>query len=236
MIALNTSVGGLALDATNDRPLPRGLETVPSRVHLHAVEVIEAEDEGVEEALDELEAALLAARAGDEGGFAILWRDLHPRLLRYLRVRGDDAAEDLAAETWMHVVRGLETFEGGVPEFRAWLFTIARHRAIDHGRARSRGLSVVSVADPFDAGGRRSSAPSAEQEAVDNEGTAYALRLVATLPPTQAEMVMLRVVAGLDVADVALLLGKRPGAVRVGVHRALKTLSRTAGPEPEGGE
>jgi RNA polymerase sigma-70 factor, ECF subfamily len=226
----------VALDATNDRPLPRGLETMPSRVRLRAVEAIETDDEAVEEGLDELEVALLAARAGDESGFATLWRDLHPRLLRYLRVRGDDAAEDLAAETWMHVVRGLGTFEGGVPEFRAWLFTIARHRAIDQGRARSRGLSVVSVADPSDAGGRVTSAQSAEQDAVDNEGTAYALRLVAMLPPAQAELVMLRVVAGLDVADVAQLVGKRPGAVRVGVHRALKTLSRTAGPEPEGGE
>ena len=47
---------------------------------------------------------------------------------------------------------------------------------------------------------------------------------------------MLRVVAGLDVADVARLLDKRPGAVRVGVHRALRTLARTLGREPEGGE
>ena len=90
----------------------------------------------------------MAARGGDEAGFATLWRDLHPRLLRYLRVRGDEAPEDLAAETWMHVVRGLPTFEGGVSEFRAWFFTIARHRAIDQGRARSRGPTVVVVADP----------------------------------------------------------------------------------------
>ena len=186
--------------------------------------------------VDELESALVAACTGDEAGFATLWRDLHPRLLRYLQVRGDEAAEDLAAETWMHVVRGLPTFEGGVPEFRAWLFTIARHRAIDQGRARSRGLKVVSVADPVEASGRVPTAPSAEDEAADNEATARALRLVATLPPTQAEMVVLRVVAGLDVADVARLLDKRPGAVRVGVHRALRNLSRTTGRAPEGGE
>jgi RNA polymerase sigma-70 factor (ECF subfamily) len=52
------------------------------------------------------------------------------------------------------------------------------------------------------------------------------LRLVATLPPEQAEMVMLRVVAGLDVATVAELVGKKPGTVRVAVHRALKSLAR----------
>lgn len=216
----------MALDTTNGHQL-RGLGTTTSRVRVSTpVGTVE----------DEMEAALVAARGGDEGGFATLWRDLHPRLLRYLRVRGDEGSEDLAAETWMHVVRGLPAFEGGVPEFRAWIFTIARHRAIDQGRTRSRGLSVVSVADPADVTARVPTAQSAEQEAVDNEGTASALRLVATLPPAQAEMVMLRVVAGLDVADVAQLLDKRPGAVRVGVHRALKTLSRTTGPEPEGGE
>ena len=226
---------GAPLDATDGRRLPRRLGTPSPSADARASgpAVVEARDD----AMEELEAALVAARDGDETGFATLWRDLHPRLLRYLRVCGNDGPEDLAAETWMHVVRGLPTFEGGLAEFRAWLFTIARHRAIDQGRARSRGLSVVSVADPAeDTGWRSAAAPSAEQDAVTNESTARALRLVATLPPAQAELVMLRVVAGLDVADVARLVGKRPGTVRVGVHRALKTLSRAAGREPEGGE
>lgn len=173
---------------------------------------------------DELESALAAARDGDEAGFATLWRDLHPRLLRYLRVRGDHAPEDLAAETWMQVVRSLATFEGGLPEFRAWLFTIARHRAIDQGRARTR-RPVVAVAEPASLPSP-DLAPSAEEEVVANDATARALELVATLPPAQAEMVMLRVVAGLEVADVARIVDKKPGAVRVAVHRALQTLAR----------
>jgi RNA polymerase sigma-70 factor, ECF subfamily len=175
---------------------------------------------------EQLAWALDAARGGDESGFAVLWRDLHPRLLRYLRSRGDDAPDDVAAETWVQVVRSLETFKGGVPEFRAWLFTIARNRAIDQGRARTRRPAVL-VADPVAATGSGPTAPSAEQNAAENESLSVALRLVATLPPAQAEMVTLRVVAGLDVADVARLLGKRPGTVRVGVHRALRTLART---------
>ena len=68
--------------------------------------------------------------------------------------------------------------------------------------------------------------PSAEQHAAEREATAAALRLVATLPRDQAELVMLRVVAGLDVAAVAEIVGKKPGAVRVAVHRALKSLAR----------
>jgi RNA polymerase sigma-70 factor, ECF subfamily len=169
-----------------------------------------------------LERALDRARRGDEAGFTVLWRTLHPPLLRYLTVRGDEAPEDIAAETWLQVVRDLRGFRGGVGEFRAWLFTVARHRAIDQGRARS-ARPVVPVAEPHDG---RAPAPSAEQHAVEREATATALRLVASLPAEQAEMVMLRVVAGLDVAAVAELVGKKPGAVRVAVHRALKSLSR----------
>jgi RNA polymerase sigma-70 factor (ECF subfamily) len=145
-------------------------------------------------------------------------------LLRYLTVRGNHAPEDVAAETWLHVIRDLGGFEGGVAEFRAWLFTVARNRAIDQSRARA-ARPAIPVADPAEAGGERGS-PSAEQAAEDRAATDAALRLVATLPPEQAEMVMLRVVAGLDVASVADLVGKTPGAVRVAVHRALKSLSQ----------
>jgi RNA polymerase sigma-70 factor (ECF subfamily) len=174
----------------------------------------------------DLERALELAQGGDEGGFTTLWRTLHPPLLRYLTVRGDEAPEDIAAETWLQVVRDLRRFRGGVPEFRAWLFTVARHRAIDQGRARS-SRPVVPVAEPYaEHDDRADTAPSAEQHAVEREATAGALRLVATLPAEQAEIVMLRVVAGLDVAAVAELVGKKPGAVRVAVHRALKSLSR----------
>jgi RNA polymerase sigma-70 factor, ECF subfamily len=154
----------------------------------------------------------------------MLWRSLHPPLLRYLTVRGDDAPEDIASETWLQVVRGLTAFEGDVADFRAWLFTIARHRAIDQGRARAR-RPVVAVGEPADLPDTET-APSAEEQVVALDATARALELVATLPPAQAEMVMLRVVAGLEVADVARLVDKLPGAVRVAVHRALQTLAR----------
>ena len=152
-----------------------------------------------------------------------------PPLLRYLRVRGEDAPEDLAAETWVHVVKGLASFEGGAAEFRAWLFTIARHRAIDQSRGRARRPAAVPVADPAQMAAHPT-ARSAEDDAVANDETARALALVATLPPDQAEAVMLRVVAGLEVADVARLLGKKPGTVRVMVHRALRTLAGDARP------
>ena len=55
---------------------------------------------------------LAAAQDGDEGAFAILFRSVQPALLRYLRTLArnlhDGTADDVAAETWVQVVRGLE--------------------------------------------------------------------------------------------------------------------------------
>lgn len=67
-------------------------------------------------------------------------------------------------------------------------------------------------------------APDAAEVAEERLATDRAVRLVRSLPPDQAEMVMLRVVLGLDVADVAAVVGRSPGAVRVAVHRALRNL------------
>ncbi|WGX98675.1 RNA polymerase sigma factor [Nocardioides sp. L-11A] len=172
--------------------------------------------------VDPLGEPLARALDGDEEAFGEVWRLLHPPLLRYLRVRDRDTAEDIAAETWLHVVRDLARFAGGPAEFRAWVFTLGRHRAIDAGRARAARPSTPT-AEIIDIG----TAPSAEAAALERVDTDAAVRLVATLPPPQAEMVMLRVVAGLSVAEVAAIVDKKPGTVAVNVHRALKKLART---------
>jgi RNA polymerase sigma-70 factor (ECF subfamily) len=168
---------------------------------------------------------LRRARSGDESGFLELWRALQPRLLRYLRVHGGgDGGEDIAAETWLQIVRDLPNFIGTADGFRGWLFTIARHRAIDAARAKA-ARPAVPVAD-VTAAGRTASNRSAETEALEQISTDAAIALVSTLPGEQAELVALRVIAGLDVAAVAEIVGKSPGAVRVGVHRGLRALSR----------
>ena len=59
----------------------------------------------------EFPVVLGAAARGDEEAFGRLWRDLQPRLLRYFAVVSRAAAEDLASETWLGVVRGIDRFE-----------------------------------------------------------------------------------------------------------------------------
>src|SRR3954471_9504291 len=97
---------------------------------------------------DPLDGVLARARTGDDAAFYALWTALQPRLLRYLRVKARDVAEDVAAETWLHVVRDLDRFAGDAADFRAWLFTIGRNRAVDAARARL-ARPVHLVAEPI---------------------------------------------------------------------------------------
>ncbi|MEV6850351.1 RNA polymerase sigma factor [Actinoplanes sp. NPDC051411] len=163
---------------------------------------------------------MTAARAGEEQGFAVLWRALNPLVLRYLRVVVGDAAEDVASETWLQVARDFDRFTGGPAEFRGWLFRIARHRGIDARRRAGRNRE-----DPVETVDAGPVAPDAAAEMIEGEETAWALRRIAALPIDQAEAVMLRVVAGLDVATTARVLGKRAGAVRIATMRGLRRLA-----------
>lgn len=170
-----------------------------------------------------LDEALLKARSGDEAGFLVLWDGLQPRLLRYLQSIGCDDVDDVAAETWLQVVRDLPRFKkNSSDEFRAWLFTIARHRAVDAARSRRRFRDKVLGAEP--------APPAAPPNPVEDEvfhelSTRRAVAMVAGLSRDQAEVVALRVIAGLDTEAVARMLRKSPGAVRAALHKGLRTLS-----------
>src|ERR1700733_2487791 len=87
---------------------------------------------------DDFARVLADAQGGREDQFAVLWRDANPALLRYLRVLAPENAEDIAAETWVHVVRGLDRFVGDEASWRPWLFPTARPRLLDQARTRKR--------------------------------------------------------------------------------------------------
>jgi RNA polymerase sigma-70 factor (ECF subfamily) len=180
--------------------------------------------DAMETTADPFDDALARARSGDESGFLVLWDQLHPRLLRYLQVLGCDDVDDVAGETWFQVVRDMPKFrKGGAEDFRAWLFTIGRHRAIDAARSRTRFREKVL------SGEMTPQEPTAgnpvEDEVLHGLSTQQALALVASLSPDQAEVVALRIIAGLDTEAVARILRKSPGAVRIALHRGLRALS-----------
>lgn len=152
-----------------------------------------------------------------------MWHDLHPRLLRFLRGLDPVVAEDVESDAWLVAARDLASFRGDEGQFRAWMFTIARNRLIDSRRREARR---PSVAIPPDAFGDYSADDDPAVTAVDVLTADAAVSLVrACLPSDQAEVILLRVVGGLDVDEVAAIVGKRPGNVRVLQHRGLRRLA-----------
>jgi RNA polymerase sigma-70 factor (ECF subfamily) len=168
----------------------------------------------------ELDDVIARARDGDESAFVVLFRTYQPLVLRYLRGVAPDLSDDLASDVWLDVVRGLTTFTGDESGFRGWLFTIARRRVIDLRRARGRRPEVLSAEPPDD-----TLAPDAAWEVDQSLGTERAIALISQLPAQQAEVVLLRVVAGLDVPAVAAIVGRRAATVRVQSHRGLRRLA-----------
>lgn len=169
-----------------------------------------------------------AARQGAPWALGSLYRSFQPALLRLLGVIAPHQAEDLASDVWLEVAGSLRRFSGDERAFRGWLATTARRRVIDaHRRAGRRPVT----ADPTGSLGERPGPERTEDEAVDHLASETAIaRVVSVLSPDQADVVLMRVVGGLDVEEVARALGKQPGAVRSLQHRALRRLARQLGP------
>lgn len=162
------------------------------------------------------------AREGDPEALGHLWRSYQHLLLRYFRGKGMVEPEDLASTVWIEVASSLARFEGDEPDFRRWLFTIAARRRIDEIRTTKRRTDRLEHA-PID--GRPPHAPSASEEAERAAALDAALAMVRSLPSDQAEAVLLRVVADLGVTEVAEIMSRSEGSVRVLVHRGLKRLA-----------
>lgn len=173
---------------------------------------------------EELNEAVARMLLGDEWAFRVVYRAVHPRLLRYLTVLvGPEYAEDVASESWGQVFRDLARFEGDADGFRGWVTTIGRHRALDHLRAqRRRPVAEVDDTMLLEFPDRT----DVVDYALEGFSTQEAVALIRSLPQDQAEAIMLRAVLGLDAKSAAEILGKRPGAVRTAAHRGLKTLAK----------
>jgi RNA polymerase sigma-70 factor (ECF subfamily) len=174
------------------------------------------------------DAVIAAARTGADWALAALYRQFQPAVLRYLRARVPGQEEDVASDVWLAVARGLCGFEGGESDFARWIFTIARRRAVDLGRKSQRRRTDAAAPEEF------ASVPGGvdPQEALEARaaGDDAVARIVALLPKSQADVVLLRVVAGLSVTETAEVLGCSANRVSVTQHRALRALARKLGP------
>jgi RNA polymerase sigma-70 factor (ECF subfamily) len=172
---------------------------------------------------------LEAARQGSPWALGGLYRRFQPGLLRLLSVLAPQAAEDIAADVWLQVAGSVSRFSGDEKAFRSWLATTARRRVIDASRRSCRRPAVLTGPEQLAA---RAGGDRPADTAVDCMTSSAAIaQVVSVLSPDQADVVLMRVVGGLDVDQVAKALGKAPGAVRSLQHRALRRLARQLSPD-----
>lgn len=170
---------------------------------------------------------LAAAREGADWAWTRVYRDLAPSVLGYLRARGAGEPDDLTGEVFLQVVRDLRGFKGGEREFRAWVFAIAHHRLIDDVRHRGR-RPVEPAAEVAD---WQTPAEDAEEEVLRAFATERVRRIIEQLPPEQRDVLLLRVLGGLTVSEVAKAVGKSAGAVKALQRRGLAGIKRALSEE-----
>ena len=184
-----------------------------------------AHDDGqVSDRLGEHFGAVLAgARSGSGWAAERIWMSLAPAVAGYLRVQGAADPDGLTSEVLLGVLRSLGTFSGTETELRAWVLTIAHRRLVEDSRGPGHCLQLVP------AGWQDGQAPdwqSAEQEVLRQLCDDRVHALCQRLPQDQRDVVLLRLVGGLNVTGVAEALGWSEAAVRAVQRRALRALRK----------
>lgn len=172
-------------------------------------------------------AVLSAARTGEEWAWEALYAGHAPALLGYLRARRAELPEDLLSEVMLQVVRDLQTFDGGERDFRAWAFTIAHHRLLDERRRSARRPAEPVPASEVERHGPRGDTEEDANRALSAERVG---RLLAQLPESQQNVILLRVLGDLTSEEVAEVVGKTPGAVKALQRRGFEAIKHELRP------
>jgi RNA polymerase sigma-70 factor (ECF subfamily) len=164
-------------------------------------------------------------QSGERDAFALLYMRYFDRVYAYLRlvVRDRQDAEDLTQQVFLDILDALPAYRARGQPFRAWLFTIARNAAISHLRRGGR----VEPRDPFELDRQRGdidTAPSAELAALDWISDRELLLFIERLPLSQRQVLVLRYMLDLSVAQVATVLDRTPNQVWMLQHRAHRVL------------
>ncbi|AEW96022.1 RNA polymerase, sigma 32 subunit, RpoH [Streptantibioticus cattleyicolor NRRL 8057 = DSM 46488] len=171
---------------------------------------------------------------GDEQATHDLLAHVHPLALRYCRTRlsrlpGDARhfVDDLAQEVCLAVLCALPRYRDQGRPFEAFVFAIASHKVADLQRSAMRGPGSTAVPSE-DLPEKPDDSLGPEERALLSSDAEWARELLANLPATQRELVLLRVAVGLTAEETGQVLGMSPGAVRVAQHRALSRLRALA--------
>jgi RNA polymerase sigma-70 factor (ECF subfamily) len=161
-------------------------------------------------------------RRRDPEVWAEVYEEFFPRIYRYVaaRVQNRSEVEDLAEQVFLKALEASPSFKWRGAPVAAWLFRIARNQVIDHRRTDKTGKRA------FLSEGIMSDSDGPETVAERNWEMRRAIEAVGLLTHAQRDVIELRFAGELSTAEVAAILGKSQGAVKVLQHSALAALRK----------
>jgi RNA polymerase sigma-70 factor (ECF subfamily) len=167
------------------------------------------------------------AKSGDRDATEQLVAQLRPRVFRYVLARTLDPhlADDVTQEVTVTMVQSLHRHVDEGRPFAAWVFGIAANKVSESRRSSARRRESATDSLPEQ---QADSRLEPEQALLRLENSVRVAKLLDALPAQQAEILRLRIAAGLTAEETADVVGMSPGAVRVAQHRALARLRAIA--------
>lgn len=182
----------------------------------------------------DLDRSLVDAAQSDPARFEALYRKYLAQVYSYAyyELRDHHEAEDATERTFLAALTHLLRFEErarpadgeGASTFRVWLFRIARNVVAERRRARRRRPEA-----PLDDAAHVVDEVDIVSQVTGRDEAAEAWRAVSRLTGDRRRAVILRFVDEMSTAEIAGTLGRSEGAVRVLIHRALRSLARDLG-------
>lgn len=170
--------------------------------------------------------AMEAIAAGDPDGFRWLWDRFAGEIRGYLQARGTPDVDEVVNDVFLAAFAGVGGFEGDEAAFRAWLFQIARHKRVDAFRRIRR--QPTATGETLDA----AAGDDVEAEALQIVDDDRLRAVLEGLTPDQRDVIVLRFVSDLSLAQTATALDKPLGAVKALQHRAVAQLRKAVAPDP----
>jgi len=169
---------------------------------------------------------ILVERAvdGDVDAFGRLY-DLHvERVYRhaFYRVGNVADAEDLTQQVFLKAWQAIHRYRKTAIPFLAWLLKISHNLVVDFYRSNKTNVYIDLDLDIF----ASKSSPNPENAAVSQFEQQRMRKVILELPGDQQQVVLMRFIEGFSYSEIAATIGKREGAVRVILHRALARLRK----------
>lgn len=174
------------------------------------------------------DSVLAAAQVGAEWAWHRLYDETAPRIQAYLNFRGADDPDGLVGDVFLAAAKGITSFRGDEGNFRSWLFSIAHARLVDERRMKERRRTDATDSSDLEV---IPDDTDVETVVLGRFNTERLVKLFSVLAPDQRDVLTLRIVADLSLAETAEVLDKTVGSVKVLQHRGLNRLRELAAQE-----